>query len=223
MNKIESLRQHILRLHPGALTNLDPPLQEGGVWSLDVDLADKQLAIEWSQNTGFGISNKSFETFGETADEHITSVNEVRKRVEQLLTTEDRTAPPLPVLLSRLRERRGLTQQDLARKLGVRQATISGMERRDDVQLSTLRKIVEALGGILEVCGLFPDARYRIAVATADASFSPPSTSWEHCSGIRVGTVHDDAFESLRQAGTLPHATQIAMTISKRHAVIEMP
>jgi hypothetical protein len=50
---------------------------------------DKQLVIEWSQAAGFGISNKSFKTFGETADEHITSVNDVHRRVEQLLTTAE--------------------------------------------------------------------------------------------------------------------------------------
>jgi hypothetical protein len=136
MNKIESLRQHILRLHPDELTNLYPPPREGGMWSLDADLADKQLVIDWSQAAGFGIPNKSLETFGATADEHITSVYDVRRRVEQLLTTEDRTTPHLPVLLSRLRERRGFTRQDLGRQLGVRQATNSGMEHRDDVQLT---------------------------------------------------------------------------------------
>ena len=93
MNKIESLRQHILRLHPDDLTNLYLPLREGGMWSLDADLADKQLVIDWSQAAGFGIPNKRLETFGATADEHFTSVYDVPRRVEQLLTTEDRTTP----------------------------------------------------------------------------------------------------------------------------------
>ena len=130
MNAIKSLRKHIQEAHPDAATNISPPAHEGGSWGLDVSLANKHLAIEWSPTTGFGLSNASFETFGETSDEHVQSLDDARRRVEQLLTTDAHTSPPLPILLSRLRERRGLTQQDLAERLGVRQATISGMRAR---------------------------------------------------------------------------------------------
>ena len=39
----------------------------------------------------------------------------------------------------------------------VRQASISKLERQDDVLVSTLRRQVEALGGQLEVRARFPD------------------------------------------------------------------
>ena len=169
MNLIKALHEHIQRTHPKATADFTPPLDADGLWSLDVDLADKHLAIQWSAATGLGVSNTSDENFAEGPDEVFRSLDEAQHRVDQLLTTNERTSPPLPILLSRLRERRGLTQQELARKLGVRQATISGVERRDDVQLSTLRRVVEALGGVLEVHGLFPDARYRIDVPSSEA------------------------------------------------------
>jgi transcriptional regulator with XRE-family HTH domain len=223
MNNIQQLRDQILRRHPDAVLNIDSPLRETGVWSLDIDLADKHLIVEWSPTTGFGISTKSFETFGETADEHISSFSDAQRRVEELLTTDTHTAPPLPVLLSRLRERYGVTQRDLAEKLGIRQATISGIERREDIQLSTLRRFIEALGGSLEVCGLFPDAKYAIALKNSHTVAYTTSVPQDHCRTIRRVGLHENAFESLRQAGTLLHANQIAKTISARRAVIEMP
>jgi transcriptional regulator with XRE-family HTH domain len=223
MNSIQQLQEYILRRHPDAVIDIDTPVRDTGVWSLDIDLGDKHLVVEWSSATGFGISNKSFETFGETADEHIHSLSDAQKRLEELLTTDARTTPPLPVLLSRLRERYGLTQRDVAEKLGVRQATISGIERREDIQLSTLRRFVEALGGSLEICGLFPDAKHCIALTRSRVVSHTISARQENCRAIRRIGLGESSFESLRHAGTLSRANCLAETISARRAVIEMP
>lgn len=59
--------------------------------------------------------------------------------------------------LARLRERAGLTQTDVAELLGVSQARVSKLERAEDVQLSTLQRYVEALGGRLEVRAVFEE------------------------------------------------------------------
>jgi transcriptional regulator with XRE-family HTH domain len=64
--------------------------------------------------------------------------------------------------LDELREARALTQQQLAEALGVRQATISKMERRTDMYLSSLRKIIQAMGGELEIRAVFPSGLVRI-------------------------------------------------------------
>jgi predicted transcriptional regulator len=48
------------------------------------------------------------------------------------------------------------TQEDLANSLGVGQDTISRIERRSDMLLSTLRRYVEAMGGTLEIVAQFP-------------------------------------------------------------------
>ena len=64
--------------------------------------------------------------------------------------------------LAELRKARKLTQEELARRLGIRQANVSKLERRLDVRLSTLRDVVEAMGGELRVTAHFPDADYRI-------------------------------------------------------------
>ncbi|MDP3616273.1 MAG: XRE family transcriptional regulator, partial [Rhodoferax sp.] len=49
------------------------------------------------------------------------------------------------------------TQQDLAAALGVRQDTISRLEKRSDMLLSTMRRYVEAMGGTLELVAQFPN------------------------------------------------------------------
>lgn len=50
-----------------------------------------------------------------------------------------------------------LTQVELAQNLGVRQDTISRMERKSDMLLSTLRKHIEAMGGKLELVVHLPN------------------------------------------------------------------
>lgn len=64
--------------------------------------------------------------------------------------------------LSELRKLRSITQVELARHLGVAQPTLSGLERRSDVQLSTLRDYIEGLGGHLEVSAIFDDIRVPV-------------------------------------------------------------
>ena len=59
--------------------------------------------------------------------------------------------------LAELRTSRALTQEGLARTLGVSQPNVSRIEHQDDVYLSTLRSYVEALGGRLEIRAVFDD------------------------------------------------------------------
>jgi len=64
--------------------------------------------------------------------------------------------------LDELRRARGLTQEELGERLGTGQPSVSRLERRKDVRLSTLREVVEAMGGELKVVAHFPDADYLI-------------------------------------------------------------
>ena len=59
--------------------------------------------------------------------------------------------------LRQLREARFQSQQELAGKLGVKQAAVSKLERRTDMYVSTLRSFIEAMGGQLEIVARFPD------------------------------------------------------------------
>ncbi|TFL08769.1 XRE family transcriptional regulator [Pusillimonas caeni] len=59
--------------------------------------------------------------------------------------------------LKDLRKRAGQTQEELAAALGVGQDTISRLEKRSDMLLSTLRHYVECIGGQLALVATFPD------------------------------------------------------------------
>ena len=64
--------------------------------------------------------------------------------------------------LNELRQARGLTQATLASLLHVEQPSIAKMEKRTDMYLSTLRNLVQAMGGDLVVTAKFPDGEARI-------------------------------------------------------------
>ena len=64
--------------------------------------------------------------------------------------------------LYQLRNAREMTQTRLAEILNVDQGSISKLEKRTDMYLSTLRSYVEAMGGMLEVRAVFPDGEVKI-------------------------------------------------------------
>jgi transcriptional regulator with XRE-family HTH domain len=59
--------------------------------------------------------------------------------------------------LKDLRQAAQQTQEQLAAALGVGQDTISRLEKRSDMLLSTLRHYVESMGGTLELVAQFPN------------------------------------------------------------------
>lgn len=59
--------------------------------------------------------------------------------------------------LKELRQAVERTQEDLAEALGVGQDTISRLEQRSDMLISTLRRYVEGMGGKLELVAQFPN------------------------------------------------------------------
>jgi DNA-binding XRE family transcriptional regulator len=72
------------------------------------------------------------------------------------------------LLLSECRQMAGKSQQEVADLLGIKQPSLSKLEKQRDMQISTLQKIVAALGGELEVLARFPKGTVRIE------QFDPP-------------------------------------------------
>jgi predicted transcriptional regulator len=62
-----------------------------------------------------------------------------------------------------LREALGLTQADMAKLASMTQSEVSRFESRDDHKISSVREMVEALGGELEVIAVFRGKRVRVA------------------------------------------------------------
>ncbi|AFZ26955.1 Helix-turn-helix protein [Cylindrospermum stagnale PCC 7417] len=59
--------------------------------------------------------------------------------------------------LQDIRKAKKLTQESMAEILGIRQDSVSRMEKRADLLLSTLRSYVKAMGGELKLVAEFPD------------------------------------------------------------------
>lgn len=66
------------------------------------------------------------------------------------------------LLLSEVRQLTGKSQRQVASVLGIKQPSLSKLERQKDMQISTLQKIVKALGGELEVLAKFPKGTVKI-------------------------------------------------------------
>jgi hypothetical protein len=78
----------------------------------------------------------------------------IRKRTAELIAEE--------ATLRQLREARERSQEEVAKKLHIKQAAVSKLERRTDMYLSTLRGFIEAMGGKLEIIARFPNQTIRI-------------------------------------------------------------
>jgi transcriptional regulator with XRE-family HTH domain len=59
--------------------------------------------------------------------------------------------------LDALRDKRQLTQVQMAQLLRISQGAVSKVERRRDMFVSTLRNYVRAIGGDLEIRAVFPE------------------------------------------------------------------
>jgi predicted XRE-type DNA-binding protein len=66
------------------------------------------------------------------------------------------------VSLDQLRERLGLSQEQLAKVLDVQQPAISKLVRRADMKVSTLRDLIAAMGGEMHITATFPDRSVEI-------------------------------------------------------------
>lgn len=80
--------------------------------------------------------------------------------------------------MQQLRRARELSQEQLAQALDVKQGSVSKLERRTDLYISTLRRYIEAMGGDLELRANFPDGSVAITslgeIAESESSDDAP-------------------------------------------------
>jgi transcriptional regulator with XRE-family HTH domain len=82
-----------------------------------------------------------------------------KRRAEELLRE---------INLRELRKAFTLTQKQLAETLKINQAAISKMESQSDMYISTLRRILEAMGGSLKIVAEFPGGEVVIKQFTQE-------------------------------------------------------
>lgn len=88
---------------------------------------------------------------------------ESRMRPEALIRVKARAKEMMAeMLLSEIRREVGVTQEELAATLGIKQPSLSRLEAQDDMQISTLRRLIAALGGELEIIAHLPGGAIRI-------------------------------------------------------------
>ncbi|MFT4035564.1 MAG: helix-turn-helix transcriptional regulator [Patulibacter sp.] len=89
----------------------------------------------------------------------LTSAQEVRDMRPHLRAEIEAEADEVraELELHAVRERRGVTQQALAERLSVSRPRVSAIERADKLNLATIQRYVEALGGHLKVTAVFDD------------------------------------------------------------------
>jgi DNA-binding transcriptional regulator YiaG len=161
-NEIRHMQRFLTRAFSTARITVDEPLTKGGVWSLDLFLPDYHLAVAWQKGKGFGIVSSDTHGYGEGADEVYETLEDALPRIVELVTNRRLTTPPEAVRLKELREQLGLSQEEIARRLGSKQASVSRAEARSDFLMSTLKKYAESLGGKLVVKMVFPDAEREL-------------------------------------------------------------
>lgn len=92
-----------------------------------------------------------------------TKFSDLKHKGDDVSLMNARLALREELTLGELRRAREMTQKQLANALETTQPGVSQIERRADLYVSTLRSYVEALGGELQICAVFPDGTTQIA------------------------------------------------------------
>lgn len=109
---------------------------------------------------------KSFDILRADLDKRLDELpdgegDQIRERTGEQIEAEETAYASS---LAELRKARTLTQQQLAATLGVTQAQVSRIEHQTDLYLSTLAGYLEAMGGHLELVGVFDTARVSLSL-----------------------------------------------------------
>lgn len=108
----------------------------------------------WPGSVGAGHGNDMEVVMVRTLNEVIASLPEAeRAKIE--VRARERIAEEMS--LQELRKAIGKTQTVIARRLKVGQDAVSKLETRNDMYISTLRGVLKAMGGELELIARFPD------------------------------------------------------------------
>jgi transcriptional regulator with XRE-family HTH domain len=101
----------------------------------------------------------------------------VERRAAELIAEE--------MSLRELRHARQLTQVRVAKLLGVSQDSVSRLEKRSDLLLSTLRKTIRAMGGELSLIAEFRDRPSVViaGIAEEDSPRRPKRRKQAHAHG----------------------------------------
>lgn len=161
---LKTFRDALQREVPTVKVNLEDGGGKPPNWWIDVQgPAGRHVTVEWRSDRGFGIFNPDRELgYGDRPDEVFRDDKKAAKRVAQFLRPRQwlRNRPWLRII----REIREVSQVELARRMRTDQAAISKLENRKNLQVSTLSKAVQALGGRIKIMAYFDDCDILLAL-----------------------------------------------------------
>jgi transcriptional regulator with XRE-family HTH domain len=164
MSDLERLIDGVCSVVPEVRAELDAP-DPGteGRWYVLLERDGHEVDVEWRPGRGFGVTSSEEEPgYGEGPDETYDDAAQATARVAYLLAFRRRTSPRR-VVLGQVREILGVSQAELARRLGVQQAAVSKVERREDPSLTSIWRYIDALGGTTEgLLARFGDEEYVV-------------------------------------------------------------
>ena len=152
MNTLEIIQEKISILLPGVSILLDLPATPNGSSWLDIKSDNQVLTIEYKPSLGYGLYSSTNNSFGSGPDEVYRNVDSLLKRIEMLFIEHK-----INIKLKEIRELLGKTQGDYSLLSGQKQPSISKLESRTDMQLSTIQKFISSLGGSLEIKAHFKE------------------------------------------------------------------
>lgn len=163
MSPVDQLSQDLKAQFPEAQIEIRKSDDPDGFQFLNLVVGDFEVAVEWKNELGFGISSfqedpSSLDGLFDSPCEWYATQQGAFHRVASLVC-DRRTTRHQPVKISDVRQERGMSQEDISRLLHIKQATYSKLERREDVKISSLQKVVEAMGGKLLIQAVFKDTR----------------------------------------------------------------
>lgn len=156
--QLRKLEQRLRERFPNAILDVDPAAAASATWFLDVTLGKHTVSVQGQRGRkGIGITSSSDVSYGEGAHEVVRGVDAAFDRIVQLVLSRGRTRAPEAIRLGDMRRLQGVSQEQLAAALRIKQSSVSKLEQRADWKLSSLRALVEGLGGKLDVRACFPD------------------------------------------------------------------
>ncbi len=170
MNPFEKIEKRIHAAAPSVEFRRDIAKKPKGTSFLDIVRGDFEASVEFRPGHGFGLTAPATSEYGVGPDEVIADEEKAVARVLELVQAGGRTTAHREISLKRLREIRRLTQEELAKRLDVKQATVSKLEQRDEVLVSTLKKVVAALGGKLEIVARFSDGPLTLDLGDSESA-----------------------------------------------------
>ena len=163
MSPLDQLNYDLKAEFPDAEIETRSADDPNGFQFLNLLIGEFEVGVEWKSDFGFGISSfnddcSSMDGIFDSPNEWYDTERAAFHRVASLVF-DQRITKPRQAKISEIRHERGMSQEDLSDQLSVKQATYSKLERRDDVKVSSLRRVIEAMGGRLIIQAVFTDTR----------------------------------------------------------------